>query len=70
MLIALCVAVWVVEVDEPIIMGAFPVVNDEIATVGIDQLELEDGMKLTFKELTTLDVTDQKVDQLIQSFID
>jgi len=45
-------------------------INDEIATVGIDQLELEDGMKLTFKEVTTLDVTDQKVDQLIQSFID
>lgn len=45
-------------------------VNDEMSLTGIDNVVLEDGMKISFVETTMLDEIDVKVDQLIQSFLD
>lgn len=44
-------------------------VNDEMSLTGIDDVVLEDGMKISFIETTMLDETDVLVDTLIQSFI-
>jgi hypothetical protein len=44
--------------------------NDEPITSGIENIVLNDGMKVTFKEISMLDDVDLKVDELIQKFID
>ncbi len=41
-----------------------------MSNVGIDDIELVDGIKLSFKESTMLDETDQWVDDVIYAFID
>ena len=44
-------------------------VDDVTSVVGIDEVVLEDGMVISFKEKTMLDQTDQDVDRLIYSFM-
>lgn len=45
-------------------------VDDVMSSVGIDEIELVDGMKISFKESTMLDETDLWVDDVIYAFID
>ncbi len=45
-------------------------VNDEMSMTGIDNVVLEDDMKISFVESTMLDSIDVSVDQLINSFLD
>jgi hypothetical protein len=45
-------------------------VNGVSSNVGLDQVALADGMKISFIEVTLLDETDLQVDRLIQTFID
>lgn len=45
-------------------------VNDEFSTVGIEQIELSDGIHISFRETTLLDETDLWVDQVVYGFIE
>jgi hypothetical protein len=45
-------------------------INDEVSTVGISEIEITEGMTVSFIEQTMLDETDLKVDQIIYHFLD
>jgi hypothetical protein len=45
-------------------------VNNEASTVGISEIEIIEGMTVSFIEQTMLDETDLKVDQIIYQFLD
>jgi hypothetical protein len=45
-------------------------VDGTFSEIGIDQVAIEDGMTITFKETTSLDEVDLMVDQIIYHFLD
>jgi hypothetical protein len=50
---------------------SFAIYVDDVAiTTGVENIELIDGMVITFQEVTLLDETDRMVDVLIQTFIE
>lgn len=50
---------------------SFAIYVDDVAiTTGVENINLRDGMVITFQEVTLLDETDRMVDVLIQTFIE
>ncbi|RJX27489.1 MAG: DUF4430 domain-containing protein [Acholeplasma sp.] len=45
-------------------------IDDEMSNVGIEDIELSDGLKISFKESTMLDEIDLWVDEVIYAFIE